>query len=210
MKTIIYIVFVVVIAGCGKADRPEPDGGTDAGCRFDSECAEGYRCNTDTGLCESVPDTCTKDGDCTPWYCNLYTNTCQEDPFTGQCQSDEECRLAVGSEYTCHPILSSCVLPLDPGKCYVTEDCANPDLVCDPRTNSCVEKGSACMQDSDCEPNHICLSGTCVFECQNPCESHIQCDDGKICHEGCCVATMSCDNDDDCLPPKVCVAGWCY
>ena len=206
---LIVIVFVFVIAGCGKADRNDPDGGGDAGCRFDSECSEGQRCNTDTGVCEPIPDSCTQDEDCTPWYCNLYSGTCQADPFDGKCNNDTECRNAFGGDYTCHPVLLNCVLPLDPGKCYVTEDCGDPDLVCDPRSNTCVEKGSACMQDSDCEPNHVCISGTCVFECQDPCESHIQCDDGKICHDGCCVANMSCTTDEDCIPPKECIAGWC-
>ncbi len=211
MKKLLSIVVIMILAGCGKADRPDPDGGSDAGgeCRFDSECGEDQRCNTDTQECEPYPDTCVGDQDCRPRYCNLYTHTCQADPFTGECQNDEECRLVFGSEYTCHPVLRSCVLPLDPGKCYISEDCSSPDLVCDPRTNTCVEKGSACMQDSDCDPNHVCLSGTCIYECQTPCESHAQCDGGQICHQGCCVLHMSCDSDEDCLPPQVCVSGWC-
>ncbi|MFC1655158.1 hypothetical protein ACFL2F_05065 [Myxococcota bacterium] len=209
MKTTVYIIAVIFLAGCGKADRQDPDGGSDAGCRFDSECGEGHLCNTNTGECEPYPDSCSVDADCHLWYCNLYTNTCQADPFTGQCQNDEECRLVFGSDYTCHPVLRSCVLPLDPGKCYTSEDCANPALVCDPRTNTCVDKGTACMSDSDCEPNHVCLSGTCIFECQDPCESHVQCDGGKICHDECCVENMSCNSDEDCIPPQACVSGWC-
>lgn len=210
MKTTVYIALMVLLgAGCGKADRPDPDGGSDAGCRFDSECGEDQRCNPDTKECEPYPDTCVGDEDCQPRYCNLYTHTCQEDPFTGECQNDEECRLVFGSEYTCHPVLRDCVLPLEPGKCYVSADCGNPDLVCDPRTNTCVEKGTACMQDSDCDPNYVCLTGTCIYECQTPCESHAQCDGGQICHQGCCVEHMSCDSTEDCIPPKVCVSGWC-
>jgi len=211
MKAAIYIALIIILSGCGKADRPDPDGGSDgdAGCRFDSECGEGQRCNPDSGECEPIPDTCTGDQDCQPWYCNLYTHTCQADPFTGECQNDEECRLVFGDEYTCHPVLKDCVLSLDPGKCYISADCGNPDLVCDPRTNTCVEKGTACMQDSDCDPNNVCLSGTCIYECQIPCESHAQCDGGLICYQGCCVEHMSCDSDEDCIPPKVCVTGWC-
>ena len=98
MKTTIYIALMVLVVGCGKPDRSGPDGGGDAGCRFDSECPEGLRCNTNTGVCESIPDTCNTDEDCQPWYCNLYTETCQEDPFEGDCQNDEECRLAFGSD----------------------------------------------------------------------------------------------------------------
>ena len=84
MKIPIYIAMMILLAalcavlfgaGCGKADRPGPDGGSDAGCRFDSECGDDRRCNPDTRECEPYPDTCVGDEDCQPRYCNLYIHS---------------------------------------------------------------------------------------------------------------------------------------
>ncbi|MCK5802944.1 MAG: PPC domain-containing protein, partial [Lentisphaeria bacterium] len=151
------------------------------------------------------------DFDCDPKYCNLYTHTCQDEPFTGNCRSDEECQEAYGNpDYYCHPRLETCVLPLRPDECYDTQDCGDPDLVCNPKDNTCVERGTICSTDSDCNTGDVCLNGTCVFQCNSTCSVDEDCTGyDEICRNGCCVEDESCYTDYNCSAGESCINGWC-
>lgn len=180
-------------------------------CRDHSDCAVEERCNPDTNKCETYPDTCETDRDCTPKYCNLYTHTCQDDPFTGECETDEECHQAFGEDYYCHPRLKNCVLPLGDGECYDTPDCDDPNLVCDLKTNTCAPRGTVCGVDSDCLADHVCINGTCVYQCppDKECVDDNDCEYGDVCRNSCCMEDQSCSSDWDCTYPEICEAGWC-
>ncbi|MBN2497024.1 MAG: hypothetical protein JXR96_20700 [Deltaproteobacteria bacterium] len=178
-------------------------------CRAHSECEVGERCNPKTNQCEPFPDSCISDMDCDPKYCNLYTHTCQDEPFTGSCESDEECKQAYGEDYYCHPRLRTCVLPIGPGECYDTEDCGDPELVCNPKDNTCVERGTICTSDEDCNPGDVCINGTCVFQCESTCTIDEDCGYDEICRNGCCVEDQSCSYDWECGAGEDCVNGWC-
>ncbi len=180
-------------------------------CRDHSDCDEEERCNPDTNKCEPYPETCEIDRDCTPRYCNLYTHECQVDPFLGDCESDEECHQAFGEEYYCHPRLYNCVLPLGEGECYDTADCDDPGLVCDLTANKCAPRGTVCGVDSDCEADHVCINGTCIYQCppDRECADDNDCEYGDICRNGCCVEDKTCSSDYDCTYPEVCEDGWC-
>jgi Cys-rich repeat protein len=180
-----------------------------AECQVHSDCGSGERCSPTARRCEPFPETCSSDSACAPRYCNLFTHTCQVDPFTGDCSLDVECQAVYGYSYYCHPRLLSCVLPLVSGECYDSEDCADPELVCNPKDNACVPLGSFCSQDSDCPQGHVCLASTCVFQCQQACQTDAECLNGFVCRNGCCIEDLSCTRDSDCPSGQVCQAGWC-
>ncbi len=176
-------------------------------CLDHSYCGSDERCNSETHRCEPFPDTCTSDDDCEPKYCNLYTHTCQDEIFDGSCTSDEECRIVYGEQYYCHPRLGNCVLPLDEGECYDTEDCGDEDLVCNPKDNTCVDRGTICVTDEDCLQSQICFNGSCIYQCENACDTNADCAGQELCRNGCC--DMPCYSDYDCLSGETCVSGWC-
>jgi hypothetical protein len=178
-------------------------------CRSHSDCAAGERCNPDSQRCEPYPETCEADKHCEPKYCNLYLHTCQDEAFTGECETDTECHLAFGGEYFCHGRLHNCVLPLQDGGCYDSQDCGQADLVCDLKTNTCAPRGTVCGVDSDCNPDEACLSGVCVFSCPVACVADEDCAFGEVCWNQCCLEDQSCSSDGDCGPGEECIAGWC-
>ena len=178
-------------------------------CDAHTDCAIGERCNPDSHRCESYPDSCETDKECTPKYCNLYTNVCQDEPFTGVCRSHAECHLAFGEEYFCHERLQNCVLPIETGQCYDTEDCGDALLVCDLKSNTCAERGTVCGVDSDCDPNHTCMNGVCLYVCPVTCDVDEECAYGDMCRNHCCVEDQSCWDDYDCSLPNYCIDDWC-
>jgi hypothetical protein len=178
-------------------------------CQTHTDCDVGQRCNPETNKCEPFPDSCDKDSQCSPKYCNLFTHVCQDDAFKGDCKNDDECHQAYGVDYYCHLRLHNCVLPLEEGQCYDTPDCQDSNLVCNLKNNTCAARGTVCGVDTDCNPGFVCRFSNCIFQCQSSCTDSWQCSGTDVCRNGCCMQDKSCYSAYDCTPPEQCIGGWC-
>jgi hypothetical protein len=175
-------------------------GGTGHLCTRDADC-EDKRCS-DKGTCMfggSGP-SCTQDSDCARKQCVFLGGgaVCLpgEHGQNWYCQSDADCKLPNQDQKTCQPVAFG----------------DTPGMVC-------VVGGSTftkCSQDSDCRPNKICKSGSCILSTDSgtPCSDDADCQQ-KMCDviAGTCSPPSgfgfggSCEVDEDCLH-RICIKGF--
>jgi len=136
---------------------------------FGAQCADGTRCNPQTGECEP---SCTSDADCDAGQiCAPVVNSCVTDPG---CTQDSDC----GGNLTCAgagllqsgicigcsdtepcPVGLSCVMTA----CFPTGTASPCDNVtcpqnelCDSQNGSCYPSNGTCSDATDCRPGYSC------------------------------------------------------
>ncbi|HOX45378.1 MAG TPA: hypothetical protein PK668_17410 [Myxococcota bacterium] len=157
----------------------------------DELCAQGERCNAETG-CEAAP-ACEVDADCDDYvFCNgaetCGGGTCQAG--TVACDDGVAC-----TTDTCDENMNQCVNEPDDARCAA-------DQVCD-RDQGCI-LAQPCSLDSDCDDDDPCSNDTCVQEvCRHAANSGAACDDGLYCTDpDTCAAGVCIGVPRDCGPAE--------
>ena len=179
-------------------------------------CPPNMWCNSSSGECESVVDTCGQcsmedqcqegsscavlalrsycfpqcpDSSCPSEY------TCDENgvcmPDSGTCQSCDDLPACTPPTPYADEVNCRCVTCLDHSQC---ED----GLMCSPDFQSCYWSDTECASDGDCGPDKKCVGGLCV-----ECISQMDCPDGQ-CIQGKCDI-CECDPGFRCDPMGNCV-----
>ena len=200
-------------------------------CADGAECADGYVCDPDTGLCLEPteppptpnPGTCTTSADCSGEGLVCIDGTCQlDDPGCGPtgCSCDATGVCAEGLfciDGECRAEDDICQFNIE---CAAGQQCVNGDCLdaCDsdrPCAGSlmcvdglCVEPPpvTGCTLDSECAAGESCIDSACYSGCTDD----SMCDTGEYCRNGRCRADTRpdrCTADTDCR--FVCDDGVC-
>ena len=173
------------------------------------DCATAPIAGCDAALTPCDPDAQTP---CEDGICDTETNACVP------CLVSEDCGIAglacLGKQ--CVPAVS----------CEATEGCAVVDGICDEGSSTCVE----CLSDEDCLEGALCVAGACQAEPPVVCSADAclgllhflcvdggtkyvapitTCDDGNICTDDYCSATLGCvhtNNDEPCDDGDACTS----
>ena len=169
-------------AGCGGAQPVCLRGmsqidvsGTGCGCTKESDCPDGYKC--DTVVTHECQPPCKTFEDCTNSKlpaCNTSTGGCVECLSSNDCDDGEPCLTTTNTcvecvsdtdceEAVCMTSTTTCV------ECLTDSDCANQD-----GTNACGAMNTCvgCVTDSDCVGNpqgSVCQYQTCGCHTTNDC-----------------------------------------
>lgn len=188
----------------------------DFGCNTDSECPDGYRCDTASGDCwsdvrdlpslEGAPPPVCGDGTCQEGIESCQATACPEDcgeagasfpAGEGRCGLGEACLLdrdcALGA---C--LHGSCQRLVDGSVCSDPNECESDS--CDFLTRHCK---SGCLVDQDCGTG-VCSFFACVEPLPNGslCDAHSDCATGN-CFLGVCAPVCG---DETCEAPELCGA----
>lgn len=176
------------------------------GCKSDSECGAGQRC--EAGKCEAIPEKtgCTSNQDCQQGErCN-----------NGTCESnDQTCTTKADCDNGKICLEGSCRQP--PNQvCETSNDCARGERCV---RGKCQDANAPCTVKRDCGSKQNCTNGTCQDSGTNnnnnnsntngnnnqttSCKSSEDCPEGKYCNTnlGTCrpsVTSSSCTEQSDC------------
>ena len=188
----------------GSACVDNDEGGKMCGCTKNTECKDGYTCNTSTKTCE-VKCTATK---CKSMTGNDYMGNVCVDGYNGEkmcgCTKDTDCK----SGYKCNSTMMMCY--------QTSSSCTTSE--CKAATgiqyfgNVCIDDGlggkmCGCTKNTDCKSGYTCDDDTCV-NTSGSCTNNYECAPGYVCDNGTCVKN-SCTNNDDCSPGYICDNGTC-
>lgn len=206
------------------------DVGCIAECSVDTDCAEGYRC--ESGLCveptEPVPvpnpGDCTTDEQCedgllcVDGYCQLCTAEgciCESDTgcddglscVDGTCTNPNACTDSTQCDegFICQD--GSCTPGLPP-TCDMTGVCPS-GLFC--ISGECRDMEDTCQFNNECAAGQSCVNGGCV----SPCDNETCAVTGQTCSsDGFCVTvppiTDGCMRDEQCGAGRICIDTVCY
>ncbi len=180
------------------------------GCKSDSECGAGQRC--EAGKCEAIPEKtgCTSNQDCQQGErCN--NGACQSNDQT--CTTKADC----DSGQICQN--GNCRQPVNQ-ECETSNDCARGERCV---RGKCQDTNASCSIKRDCAAKQDCINGTCQDSETNnnnnntnsnsntngnnnqttSCKSSEDCPEGKYCNTnlGTClpsVTSSSCTEQSDC------------
>ncbi|MCB9520528.1 MAG: hypothetical protein H6698_09165 [Myxococcales bacterium] len=174
------------------------------------ECAEGERCNPDTGVCFRpgvLCDPCTTSEDCGDENDLCLTladadrsNICASDCTDTECPEGYFCATVNGGTETfqqCVPSLLTCV-----DRC-VDVVCEVEGETCDPRTGLCSAGDGPC---APCSSNFDCggEEDLCLGLRGGPCATNTDCEVGERCDTGAQVCVGSFCGSDCLLDPDSC------
>lgn len=163
------------------------------GCKSDSECQSGQRCDTSNGLCFPITSDCLSDNDCKEG----------EVCITGDCKIKEggACSSTSGCGVLLKCIANKCQ-PSTTVDCRADGDCAQGQTCEDQRCRG--GEGIPCKSNAECRSQFVCSKGSC----SQPCQFNENCvKDKEACRMRTCITT--CQADGDCGDGEVCVSGFC-
>ena len=179
-------------------------------CSADTDCGQGYACSPQTGTCyvpnnydAGGPLMCQRPADCTNGLTCGMDGTCH----TGDCAAVQGNGQTIGcvSPYICKLSggVASCVLSPSPPP---SDSGADSSPMTDGGSDGDASDGApqvvACVFDTDCSANSLCVDGTCTIRA-NLCADGTQCRvSGYSCVEGRCTAT--CDQNNPCATGYSC------
>jgi hypothetical protein len=160
------------------------DCGQGGPCDDDADCdpeGQGYRgCELESGLCICIDDRGCGDGE----FCNA-AGSCQA---IAGCATNDDC----GNSLFCDVTSSRCLSLTECGGedcCTIDSQCAYT-FVCEPITKACIE---GCRDDGDCLLGQGCVGGGLgrLGLCGTACTNDTLCDPGEICN----LDTGVCEKD---------------
>ena len=174
-------------------------GGKMCGCTKDSECKDGYKCDTTYKVCEAAA-TCTN-SKCKAMTGDDYIGNVCVDGYGGEkmcgCITNSDCKSGYKCNPTmmmCYPTSSSC----DASKCAAMDNYYG---------SACVDNGSGsevcgCTKNTDCKDGYTCNTGkkTCETKCVATACKAMTGDDyaGNVCVDGYNGKECGCNSDSDC------------
>lgn len=186
-------------------------------CRSGEYCDPQGTCRRRLSLCEpcTAQSKCgfsDRDG------CINYGYTEGPNRCSLECQDNADCSqrpfgpgwscdLAAGQCRFARPAAGSPKGELGAG-CCASEDCKD-GLACSPTTLRCIE---GCRTDLDCNPNFVCVSGTCRPGCARTadCPTGAVCNPTtKQCQQGQCFVTGECPPENACIGASPAGPGTC-
>ena len=198
------LLSAILATGCPVYSDTAPYGS--AGCRFATDCPNGYRC-TASGYCVPAPpigptgrtDAGQSDGPAS----DAPVDVLPGDTFSGDdgtavtfcgnpsdCFADETC----GTDGTCHRGDCSTISCINQFQCAVS--------ITTPSGLACVHADSrGCGSDRECARSSRCVDGRCI-PLGELCTDRSQCAPGHACVEGKCIAT--CEMDSQCPTGFLC------
>ena len=179
-------------------------------------CPDG-KCNPNTGDCSS----CIDNGDCGPnkictengCICNPVTHV--YNPITGECDPKPECDYTSVDPTGCRDCVNGMWVAKADGNGVVYVKNSNGDCIQYPEckcndTNSCVDKGSACVKKQGTDK---CYCNNCASKY---CDANTPCGDGCICVGNVCIKKpcvdspcetgMDCGDGCGCSQEKKCIS----
>lgn len=122
-------------------------------CTKDTDCPQGKKCNTATGICENDENTCASNNDCkdaSKICCDLGDGTGKRCNFK-KCLNDGDCTTGSASTNTCVERLTTCTAgqksTCSKGVCECKESCGGDcgsGRCCDAKREICVENPDPC------------------------------------------------------------------
>ena len=180
------------VCGCPDGMRCEANVGCEPKRGLDAECFEDADCASNN--CDFFEKVCRVPvgSPCTPTNCEQ----CMESRYgtfcSRKCGGDHQCNGSACAFQECVPL---CAGPVDPkclGECdfHFRAGPGSPEIYsCDCDPMECVqlyppaEPGAQCDEDSDCDPNGVCLVQDAfrIGFCSRTCSADSPCDKGQSC-----------------------------